>query len=229
MTESIPRRRSLRRFPWVRTARGAARLTIGVALGLLASLVLLLTLEMLARALRQDSPTSSLGSAAVFIPWGLTATALLYRAAALSKVFARACLLGAAQWVAMIPVVLLLASSTVPVNNAQGQLAEYQMKLILGSSAMAMALLCLSGYAAIAGARRAWRRFARSGADVAVAGHAPSTARHSRGGGLPRDQRCAQSAIEQSRNPSAKIGPINSRLPLTAPTLDPERWSPRSR
>ena len=162
MADPIRNRRFWRRISWVAVARRTTRLTSGAVLGLLATIVLLLTVEMLARALRQHSMTSRLGGAAVLVPWGLAATVLVYRATALSTVFARACLLGAAQWIALIPIAFLLASAAVPANSTQAHVVEYQMKLILVSSALAMAALCLSGYAAIAVSRRAWRRLVRS-------------------------------------------------------------------
>ncbi len=157
------RRRFLRSFAPV-AAACAVRVAAGLVFGLLASLLLLLSIEMLARASGRPPIAASLGSAVILITWGLATTALLYRASALSTVCARAGLLGAAQWLAVIPIALAFVSGTLPINTVEAQVVKHHLKLILGSSALTIAFLCLMGWACIVAGRRVWRRLSRSGA-----------------------------------------------------------------
>jgi hypothetical protein len=130
------------------------KIIVGIVLGFFSGFLIYMATAML---FTKGEPSGAFVFATFFGGWGLSTWLIVRRAHTVSKVFSRGFLLGAAEWLAMIPVGLVFSGKalTESVGQRAGTDAELAgatigaglVSFVTGGVAVVMALVCLTGFA----------------------------------------------------------------------------------
>lgn len=130
------------------------KVIVGVILGFFSGFLIYMASAML---FASGEPSGAFVFVTFFGGWVLSTIILVRGARTVSKVFSRGFLLGAAEWIAMLPVGMVFSGRALTQTVAQGTGTGAEMagatigaglvSLITGGVSIAMALVCLIGFA----------------------------------------------------------------------------------
>lgn len=130
------------------------RLFIGIVLGFFSGFLIYMAAAML---FTSGEPSGTFVFVTFFGGWVLSTWGIVRGARTVSKVFSRGFLLGAAEWLAMIPVGMVFSGKALTETVAQGGGTDAELagatigagliSFVTGGVAVVMALVCLLGFA----------------------------------------------------------------------------------
>jgi len=130
------------------------KILVGIVLGFFSGFLIYMAAAML---FTKGEPSGAFVFATVFGGWGLSTWLIVRGARTISKVFSRGFLLGAAEWLAMIPVGLIFSGKALTETVGQGGRTDAELagatigaglvSFVTGGVAVVMAVVCLIGFA----------------------------------------------------------------------------------
>ena len=130
------------------------KIVVGLVLGLFSGFLVYMAAAML---FANGDPSPAFVFTTFLGGWSLTTIVLVRGAQTVSKVFSRGFLLGAAEWLAMIPIGMVISGQALTETVAQGSGSDAELagatlgagfvSILTGGVSMAMAVVCLIGFA----------------------------------------------------------------------------------
>lgn len=129
------------------------KIIVGIVLGFFSGFLFYMATALL---IAKGEPTPAFVLTSLLGGWVLSSVVLIRGARSVSKVFSRGFLLGAAEWLAMVPVGVvysgMILSESLPEGAGSAEVAGATLgagfiSILTGGVSIAMALICLTGFA----------------------------------------------------------------------------------